>query len=92
MEFRKVNHNGKLPLEMCKSVSARILNGRLVGDTSGKFTRFSIDQNIDVTDKLPSVIDYAVSNVNLLSKIKYFSVLYLTRLSDHHQSKLKNKF
>ena len=83
MEFREFNHNGKLLLEMCKSVSARILNGRLRGDTSGRFTRFPIYQNVDVTDKLPSVIDYAVSNVNLLSKIKYFSLSDLTRFSDH---------
>ena len=55
MEFREVNHNGKLLLEMCK--------------------------NVDVTDKLPS--DYAVSNVNLLSKVKYFSISDLTRFSDH---------
>ena len=46
----------------------------LVGDISGRFTRFPVYQNVDVTDKLPSVIDYAVSNVNLLSKLKYFSV------------------
>ena len=53
MEFREVNHNGKLLLEMCKSVSARILNGRLCGDTSGRFTRFPIYQNADVTDNYP---------------------------------------
>ena len=40
-------------------------------------------KNVDVTDKLPSVSDYAVSNVNLLSKVKYFSVSDLTRFSDH---------
>ena len=68
MEFRKVNHNGKLLLEMCKSVSARILNGRLIDDTSGRFTRFPTYQNVDVTDKLLSVIDYSVSNVNLFQK------------------------
>ena len=68
---------------MCKSVSARIPNGRLVGDTSDKFTRFPVYQNVDVTNKLTSVIDYAVSNVNLLSKIKYFYVSDLTRFSDH---------
>ena len=55
MEFRVVNHNGKLLLELCKSVSARILNGRLVGDTSGRFTRLPIYQNVDVTDKLYGV-------------------------------------
>ena len=53
MEFREVNHNGKLLLEMCKSVSARILNGRLCGDTSGRFTRFSIYQNADVQIRYP---------------------------------------
>ena len=53
MEFREVNHNGKLLLEMCKSVLARILNGRLCGDTSGRFTRFPIYQNADVTDNYP---------------------------------------
>ena len=83
MEFREVNHNGKLLLEMRESVSAGILNERLISDTSGRFTRFPIYQNVDVTDKLPSAIDYAVSNVNLLSKIKYFSVSDLTRFSDH---------
>ena len=48
MEFREVNRNGKLLLQMCKSVSARILNGRLVGDTSGRFTRLPIYENVDV--------------------------------------------
>ena len=66
-----------------RPVSAGILNERLISDTSGRFTRFPIYQNVDVTDKLPSAIDYAVSNVNLLSKIKYFSVSDLTRFSDH---------
>ena len=83
MEFPEINYNSKLLLERCKSVSARILNGRLVGDTSGRFTRFPVYPNVDVTDKLPSLIDYAVSNVNLLSKVKYFSVSDLTRFSDH---------
>ena len=90
MEFCEFNHNGKLLLEMCKSVSARILDGRLASDTSGRFIRFPICQNVDVTDKLPSVIDYAVSNVTLLPKIKYFSVSDLTRPL-HHQSKFNNK-
>ena len=67
---------------MCKSVSARIHNGRLVGDTSGRFTRFPIYQDVDVTDKLPRVTDYAISNIHLLSKFNYFSVSDLTRFSD----------
>ena len=56
---------------MCKPASARMLNRTLVGDTSGRFTRFAIYQTVDVTDKLPSVIDYAVSNVNLLSILPF---------------------
>ena len=83
MKFCEVNHNGKLLSVMRKSVSARILNGKLVGDTSVRFTRFPTYQNVDVTDQLPSVIDYIVSNVNLLSKTKYFSVSDLTRFSNH---------
>ena len=74
MEFLEVNHNGKLLLEICKLVLARILNGRFVGDISGRSTRFSIYRNVDITDKLPNVIHYVVSIVNLLSKIKYLSV------------------
>ena len=38
VEFREVSHDGKFLLEICKSVSARILNGRLVGDSSARFT------------------------------------------------------
>ena len=35
MELRKLNPNGELLIDMCKSVSVRTVNGRVAGDNCG---------------------------------------------------------
>ena len=71
-----VNHGSKC----VKSMSVRILNGRVAGDNCGKFTRFPIYEK---ANEEPSVTDFVLSDNEFLSKIKYFSVSDLTRFSYH---------
>ena len=78
MEHRELNQNGKSLIEMCKSISLRIVNGRVAGDKCGKFTRFPMYES---ANDQPSVLDYALSDTVLLPKIKFLSVF--TRFSDH---------
>ena len=95
MEMRNLNQNGKLLLDICKSIPLRILNGRTSGDLMGRFTRYPIYYGQNETNPLPSVIDYALGNHDILRKIKYFSISDLTRYSDHCIIKLsvwKTKF
>ena len=80
MELRELNQNGKSLIELCKSTSVRIVNGRVIWDNCGKFTRFPIYESANYQ---PSVLDYALSDTVLLPKIKFFSVSDLTRFSDH---------
>ena len=56
MEMKNLNQNGKLLLDICKSVSLRILNGRTSGDLTGRFTRYPIYYGQNETNPLPSVI------------------------------------
>ena len=51
MDEANVNSHGKDFLNFCKTTNVRIMNGRVLGDTFGKFTCFSDRGN-------PSVIDY----------------------------------
>ena len=83
MEMKNLNQNGKLLLDICKSVPLHILNGRTSGDSIGRFTRYPIYYGQNETNPLPSVIDYALGNHDILRKIKYFSISDLTRYSDH---------
>ena len=80
MELRKLNPNGESLIDMCKSVSVRIVNGRVAGDNCGQFTSSPI---YDSANYQQSVLDYALSDTAFLPKIKYFSVSDLTRFSDH---------
>ena len=80
MDLRELNQNGKSLIELCKSTSVRIVNGRVIGDNCGKFTRFPIYESANYQ---PSVLDYALSDTVLLPKIKFFSVSDLTRFSDY---------
>ena len=60
-----------------------------MGDESGRFTRFPMNQNPNNSDdSYPSVLDYTISDPTLLKEIKYFSVSDLTRFSDHCVIKL----
>ena len=99
LEVRNINQNGRLLLEMCKSIpvriiiiiSVRILNGRTFADTTGNFTRYPIFNSQNESQSLPSVIDYALADPSLFTKIKYFSVSNMTRFSDHCSIKLSLK-
>ena len=38
MDIKPLNNSGKLLLNLCKETSLKILNGRKIGDTFGKYT------------------------------------------------------
>ncbi len=65
---------------LCKTSSLRIINGRVTGDKSGAFTRYSLHDRLDVD---PSVIDYGLVNAQSISQVERFTVSKLTLLSDH---------
>ena len=73
-----MDEQGKTILEICKSNSLRILNGRTMGDEFGTFTRYPKRKFEN-----PSVIDYSLCGEALLPSIFSFSVLPFTELSDH---------
>ena len=73
-----IDEQGKMILEICKSHSLRILNGRTTGDELGTFTRYLKRKNEN-----PSVIDYTLCGEALMPSIFSFSVLPFTELSDH---------
>ena len=77
-DTKAMDEQGKLIIELCKSNSLRILNGRMNGDKFGKYTRYP-----KRIDEKPSVIDYALCGEDLLPQIFSFSVLPFTGLSDH---------
>ena len=77
-DLHTIDNQGKLILDLCKTNSLRILNGRINGDTNGKFTRYPKRCN-----EKPSVIDYALCGEALIPQIFSFSVLPFTELSDH---------
>ena len=85
LEVRNIHQNGRLLLEMCKSVPVRILNGRTFGDTIVNFTKYPTYNYQNESQSLPSVIDYALADpaCSLFTKIKHFSVSNMTRFSDH---------
>ena len=62
MEMKNLNQNGKLLLDICKSVPLCILNGRTSGDLMGRFTRYPIYYGQNETNPLLSVIDYALGD------------------------------
>ena len=78
MDKHTVDEQGKLILGLCKSSALRILNGRVLGDENGSFTRHPSN----LTDN-PSVIDYALCSASLSKEVKYCSLLPFTGLSDH---------
>ena len=73
-----IDTQGKRILELCKTNSLRILNGRTNGDNYGKFTRYP-----KRATENPSTIDYALCGEAFIPKIFSFSVLPFTELSDH---------
>ena len=71
----ELNNHGKRLLEICKNTDLGILNGKLCGDSIGGPTFHSI---LDV-----SVIDYAISDQDLLRHIANFIVKEQSSYSDH---------
>ena len=91
LEVRNINQNGRLLLEMFKSIPVRILNERTFGDTIGNFTRYPIYNSQNEPQSLPNVTDYALADPCLFTKIKYFFVSNMTRCFDHCSIKLSLK-
>ena len=73
-----IDQQGKKILQLCKSLSVRILNGRTPGDLSGRLTRYPAKPN-----EIPSAIDYALCCVPMMKDISFFTVSPLTEISDH---------
>ena len=78
MDMTPIDQQGKKILQLCKSSSCRILNGRVNGDKTGKVTRYPSKFGDN-----PSLIDYALCSAFLMNHIYSFSVLPFTGLSDH---------
>jgi exonuclease III len=73
-----VDTNGKLILNLCKTLQMRILNGRTPGDRWGAPTRFPLHKA-----EKPSLIDYAICTSTLMHRVESLFVLPSTTLSDH---------
>ncbi len=71
-----VNKNGKDLLQLCRSLGLYIINGRLRGDTLGRFTFCTPLGN--------STVDYMITDIDP-SSLRSFTVRELTPLSDHSQ-------
>ena len=76
MDISPVDSHGEKLLDLCKSQSLRILNGRFLD--KGSYTRFP-----SRTDDSPSLIDYFLIDSPLLNQVRSFNVKPLTHLSDH---------
>ena len=72
-----LNEQGKILLEICKSLDLRILNGRCKGDSFGKVT-FHGKQGI-------STVDYIIVSHDLMDKFQNFVVRQPSPFSDHSQ-------
>ena len=69
------NKKGKDFLDLCNKSQLVILNGRKLGDISGKYTCHKYNGS--------SVVDFIATSYNLYSKVKYFKVLEPVWFSDH---------
>ena len=74
---KKTNSSGKHLADLCMINNLTILNGRKIGDLTGKYTYHQYNGS--------SVVDYIVAESNIFNKITYFQVLPLTKYSDHCQ-------
>jgi hypothetical protein len=69
-------------LNICKSSGLRILNGRTLGDLSGKFTCHKWNGS--------SQVDYGIAHYSLIPLIQYFKIHdHLNHLSDHCKLSLR---
>ena len=71
-----INKNGRELVHLWRALGLYILNGRIVGDSLGRFTYSSTLGS--------SVVDYAITDMDL-SSISAFTVRQQTPLSDHNQ-------
>ena len=71
-----VNSHKRLLLDLVESQNMLILNGRTIGDTSGKFTCYKWNGN--------SVVDYFITSSNFLHRVKSLTVCEHTLHSDHN--------
>ena len=70
------NSRGRILIDLCTALSLRILNGRVVGDLTGKKTCFKYNGS--------SVVDYVIISSGILNYVNYFIVNALEpHLSDH---------
>ena len=74
---RIFNSQGKQLLDLCIASRLRVLNGRFVGDMFGNMTCFKPNGS--------SVVDFALTSVDLINFVQYFQILEPTYLSDHTQ-------
>ena len=72
---KHVNNYGKFLIELCISSQLAILNGRCIGDLSGKFTCHK--------ENGQSTVDYHIVSKCLFKSIQYFRVHDLSMWSDH---------
>ncbi|CAG2201512.1 unnamed protein product [Mytilus edulis] len=70
-----LNPHGKQLIDLCITSRLRILNGRFVGDLFGNVTCYKHNGS--------STVDYALSDMDLMSSIEYFYIGEPTYLSDH---------
>lgn len=73
---RVVNKSGKALLNLCRSLGLYIMNGRIRGDSLGRFT---LNSHVG-----SSVVDYAITDADP-ADINAFIVTPETHLSDHNQ-------
>ena len=73
-----INTRGRALIDVCTGNNLRILNGRITGDLSGKKTCYKYNGS--------SVVDYIISDKNILPKVQFLKVNpLLPDISDHCQ-------
>ncbi len=72
----QVNAHGRQLLQLCRGLALYIVNGRLRGDSLGRYTYSSALGN--------STVDYAITDLDL-SSLRAFTVKPLKPFSDHSQ-------
>ena len=71
-----VNEYGRRLLELCRNARLRIVNGRVLGDTTGRMTCYQWNGS--------SVVDYCIADEDLLGAIEYFKVHELKGTLSNH--------
>ena len=78
-----VNQYGRWPIDLCADNQLYILNGRTLGDLTGKFTCH--------TPSGSSIVDYFITSSTLSTDIQSMIVIDLSLFSDHCLLTLKLK-